>query len=403
MNLINKQREESRYRLGELFLETGIVDLSAVSEGLSIARRTSFPIGRVLVMTGWVSDHDISCALEVQNLLRDGKIDKSLGKDLLRFAHLNKVDINEAFRLNGLTRSGDPSSRLGRLMLAAGVANEEMLSRANREAKRLNHTLGSALVMLRVITPKTLDGALNLQIMLRDRKITFPEAIDFLKEMHQRQVSLREVMGDHGKFLRANKMMPRLGEFLVSADMVNPNHVLIACEIGTEEDNNIGRVLMSRGHITESVLETALRLQEMIVTRVISYRRAVKLMRLTQQLKAPIEQVLEESQTLDQVFALLRRAGVVPERLVRDVACEIVDFEDTVAEAMLGRGYINPVHARIGLACLERMHRGQITETKAAFVLHHCSTHPGRELEMFSRVNWKELGAVEVHQDLLSQ
>jgi hypothetical protein len=42
MNLINKQRE-SRFRLGELFLETGIVDLSAVSEGLSIARRTSFP------------------------------------------------------------------------------------------------------------------------------------------------------------------------------------------------------------------------------------------------------------------------------------------------------------------------------------------------------------------------
>jgi hypothetical protein len=70
---------------------------------------------------------------------------------------------------------------------------------------------------------------------------------------------------------------------------------------------------------------------------------------------------------------------------------------------MLARGYINPVHARMGLACLERVHRGQITETKAAFVLHHCSTHTGRELEMFGRVNWKELGAVEVHQDLLQQ
>lgn len=403
MNLINKQRE-SRFRLGELFLETGIVDVSAVSEGLSIARRTSFPIGRVLVMTGWVDDHDINCALEVQNLLREGTIDKPLAKDLLRFSHLNKVDINEAFRLNGLSRSGDnPASRLAKLMLAAGVANEEILARANREAKRLNQTLGSALVMLRVITPKTLDGALNLQIMLRDRKLTFPEALGFLKEMHERQVSLREVMGDHGKFLRANKMMPRIGEFLVSADMVNANHVLIACEIGTEEDNNIGRVLMSRGHISEEALETALQLQEMIVNRVISYRRAVKLMRLSQSLKAPISQILEESQTLDQVFALLRRSGVVTERLVRDVACEIVDFEDTVAEAMLARGLINPVHARIGLACLERMHRGQITETKAAFVLHHCSTHAGRELEMFSRVNWKELGSVSVHQDLLSQ
>lgn len=403
MNLIKKQRE-SRFRLGELFLETGIVDLSAVSEGLTIARRTSFPIGRVLVMTGWLNDHDITCALEVQALLREGTIDKPLAKDLLRFAHLNKVDINEAFRLNGLTRTGDnPASRLGKLMLAAGVATEEILVRANRESKRLDITLGSALVMLRVITPKTLDGALNLQIMLRDRKLTFPEAINFLKEMNERQVSLREVMGDHGKFLRANKMMPRLGEFLVSADIVNANHVLIACEIGTEEDNNIGRVLMDRGHINEGTLTAALQLQEMIVNRVISYRRAVKMMRLSRELNAPIEQILEESVTLDHVFALLRRAGIVPERLVRDVACEIVDFEDTVAEAMLARGYINPVHARMGLACLERVHRGQITETKAAFVLHHCSTHTGRELEMFARVNWKELCSVEVHQDLLQQ
>jgi hypothetical protein len=150
--------------------------------------------------------------------------------------------------------------------------------------------------------------------MLRDRKLTFPEAISFLKEMHERQVSLREVMGDHGKFLRGNKMMPRLGEFLVSADIVNANHVLIACEIGTEEDNNIGRVLMDRGHINEGTLTAALQLQEMIVNRVISYRRAVKLMRLSRELNAPIEQILEESVTLDHVFALLRRAGIVPER-----------------------------------------------------------------------------------------
>jgi hypothetical protein len=91
----------------------------------------------------------------VQALLREGTIDKALAKDLLRFAHLNKVDINEAFRLNGLTRTGDnPASRLGKLMLAAGVATEEILVRANRESKRLDLTLGSALVMLRVITPK---------------------------------------------------------------------------------------------------------------------------------------------------------------------------------------------------------------------------------------------------------
>lgn len=402
MNLINKQRE-NRFRLGELFMETGIVDISAVSEGLSIARRTAFPIGRVLVMTGWVDDHDIDCALEVQALLREGTIDKPLAKDLLRFSHLNKVGIQEAFRLNGLSPNGNsPASRLGKLILAAGVADSESLGRANREAQRLNLSLGSALVMLRVITPKTLDGTLNLLIMMREQKLTFQEAIAFVKEMHERRVSLREVLGDHGKFNRGNKMAPRLGEFLVAADMVNHEHVLIAVELGHEEDNNIGRILMSRGHINEANLTTALRLQDMISNRVITYRRAVKLLRLAAKLGAPVEQILEESETLDHVFNLLRRAGVVPERLIRDVACEIVDFEDTVAEALLTRGYINPLHARLGLACLERVRRGDLTEAKAAFVLYHCLNHEGQELEMFSRVNWSELRGVDIQQDLLS-
>jgi hypothetical protein len=93
---------------------------------------------------------------------------------------------------------------------------------------------------------------------------------------------------------------------------------------------------------------------------------------------------------------------MVPERLIRDVACEIVDFEDTVAEALLSRGYINPLHARLGLACLERIRRGELTEAKAAFVLYHCLNHEGKELEMFSRVNWSELRGVDIQQDLLS-
>jgi hypothetical protein len=401
-----KQHRDKLYRLGELFADTGIIDHSAIAEGLSIAKRTSFPIGRVLVMTGWIDDHDINCGVEVQALLRAGTIDKALAKDLLRFSHLNKVDINEAFRLNGLSRNGDnPTSRLGKLMLAAGVANAEKLAQANREAQRHECTLGGAMIMLRLITPKTLEGALNLQIMMRDRKIDFPQAIQFLKEMHERNVSLREVIGDHsdnGMLLRLSKGQPRIGEFLIAAGMVSPQVVLMACEIGNEEDNNIGRVMLSQGHLSELQLGAALQLQEMILNRVITYRRAVKLIKLVGRLKAPLEQIISESKTLDMVFKLLKAAGLVSEKVTREVACQIIDFEDTVAEAMLARGFIHPVHFRIGLVCLEKMHRSELTEAKAAFVVNYCARHPGHELEMFGRVNWTELKRIDIQSDLLS-
>ncbi|MBU6453058.1 MAG: hypothetical protein KGS72_14835 [Cyanobacteria bacterium REEB67] len=401
-----KQHRDKLYRLGELFADTGIIDHSAIAEGLSIAKRTSFPIGRVLVMTGWIDDHDINCGVEVQALLRAGTIDKALAKDLLRFSHLNKVDINEAFRLNGLSRNGDnPTSRLGKLMLAAGVANAEKLAQANREAQRHECTLGGAMIMLRLITPKTLEGALNLQIMMRDRKIDFPQAIQFLKEMHERNVSLREVIGDHsdnGMLLRLSKGQPRIGEFLIAAGLVSPQVVLMACEIGNEEDNNIGRVMLSQGHLSELQLGAALQLQEMILNRVITYRRAVKLIKLVGRLKAPLEQIISESKTLDMVFKLLKAAGLVSEKVTREVACQIIDFEDTVAEAMLARGFIHPVHFRIGLVCLEKMHRSELTEAKAAFVVNYCARHPGHELEMFGRVNWAELKRIDIQSDLLS-
>ena len=252
---------------------------------------------------------------------------------------------------------------------------------------------------------KTLEGALNLQIMMRDRKIDFPQAIQFLKEMHERNVSLREVIGDHsdnGMLLRLSKGQPRIGEFLIAAGMVSPQVVLMACEIGNEEDNNIGRVMLSQGHLSELQLGAALQLQEMILNRVITYRRAVKLIKLVGRLKAPLEQIISESKTLDMVFKLLKAAGLVSEKVTREVACQIIDFEDTVAEAMLARGFIHPVHFRIGLVCLEKMHRSELTEAKAAFVVNYCARHPGHELEMFGRVNWAELKRIDIQSDLLS-
>jgi hypothetical protein len=405
MDPINKHRDKSN-RLGELFADTGIIDYSAIAEGLSIAKRTSFPIGRVLVMTGWIDEHDITCGVEVQALLRAGTIDKALAKDLLRFSHLNKVDINEAFRLNGLSRGGDnPTSRLGKLMLAAGVADAGKLAQATREAQRHQCTLGGAMIMLRLITPKTLEGALNLQVMMRDHKIEFTDAIKFLKEMHDRNVSLREVISDNsdqGMLLRLSKGQPRLGEFLIAADLVSPQVVLAACEISHEEENSIGRVMLAQGNVSELQLEASLQLQEMMLNRTITYRRAVKLLKLVCRLQAPLNQIIDESKTLDMVFKLLRAAGLVSEKVTREVACQVVDFEDTVAEAMLARGFIQPVHFRIGLVCLEKMYRSELTEAKAAFVVNYCARHPGRELEMFSRVNWVELRRIDIQSDLLS-
>ena len=190
---------------------------------------------------------------------------------------------------------------------------------------------------------------------------------------------------------------------LVKHGKININYRSVSfSDSNNEEDNSIGRVMLSQGHLTELQLEASLQLQEMVLNRVITYRRAVKLIKLVGRLQAPLSQIMDESKTLDMVFKLLRSAGLASEKVIREVACQITDFEDTVAEAMLARGFIQPVHFRIGLVCLEKMHRSELTEAKAAFVVNYCARHPGRELEMFSRVNWSELKRIDIQSDLLS-
>ena len=66
-----------KFRLGELLLSAGIISPDVLSHGLSIARRAAMPIGRVLIMSGHVSDLDIDCAVQTQNsiiILQHGRI-----------------------------------------------------------------------------------------------------------------------------------------------------------------------------------------------------------------------------------------------------------------------------------------------------------------------------------------
>ncbi|HMP51160.1 MAG TPA: hypothetical protein PKD05_06350, partial [Candidatus Melainabacteria bacterium] len=88
-----------RFRLGELLLGAGIISPDVLTHSIAIARRAAMPIGRVLIMSGHVSDLDITCALETQSSIRDGAIDERLARQLLRFSHVHQCSIDEAYRL----------------------------------------------------------------------------------------------------------------------------------------------------------------------------------------------------------------------------------------------------------------------------------------------------------------
>ncbi|HMO20468.1 MAG TPA: hypothetical protein PKC98_05815, partial [Candidatus Melainabacteria bacterium] len=183
-----------RFRLGELLLGAGIISPDVLTHSIAIARRAAMPIGRVLIMSGHVSDLDITCALETQSSIRDGAIDERLARQLLRFSHVHQCSIDEAYRLNGIARELGPLSRFGKLVLAAGVGDESGLKCALKHCESTNLPLGKALVSLNLISEERHVDCMNLQILVRDEKITFLNAVKALQAANEEGIELEKAL-----------------------------------------------------------------------------------------------------------------------------------------------------------------------------------------------------------------
>ncbi|MBZ0185053.1 MAG: hypothetical protein K8F91_02290 [Candidatus Obscuribacterales bacterium] len=359
-----------RYRLGELLLEAGIISPDVLTHGLSISKRAAMPIGRVLIMSGHVSYLDIDCAVQAQTSIREGSIDAKLARELLRFSHVHQVTIDEAYRLNGISRDLGPLSRLGKLLLAAGVVDECGLRCAIKHSQSTGYPIGRALVALELLSESLHIVCMNLQILLKDGRISFLDAVRVLKSMHADNVPLEQALSRIGYDPASDIKRPRIGELLVDAGLLSYEDALVVTELGTENDTNFGKLLLEYNLTSLIVVEAVLQIQQMFSnTPLFTRARAIRLLKLVSTLKVPLEQILSEVDTLDQIVTLLRAAELIDEKALRDAAAQIVDFEQTVAEAVITRGVVSPLESKIGLDCLRKIQSGALSYEEALNIL----------------------------------
>ncbi len=358
-----------KFRLGELLLSAGIISPDVLSHGLSIARRAAMPIGRVLIMSGHVSDLDIDCAVQTQNSIREGAIDEKLAKELLRFSHVHQCSINEAYRLNGIARDLGPLCRFGKLVLAAGVVDESGLKCAVKYSSSSCLPLGKSLVELNLISEDLHIHSMNLQILVRDERISFLEAVKVLQAVNEEGVELEKALARVGYKNLFNAEHPRLGELMVAAGIISYEDSLVLTELGTENDTSFGKLLLDYKLATAIDVEAALLLQKMFSTPMFTMRRAIRLLKMANAMQEPLEKLLTELDILEQVVKLLRDADYIEEGVLRKVAAEIVEFEQTVAEALVTRGVVTPRQSKAGLDCLKKIESKEISYEEALELL----------------------------------
>lgn len=91
-------------RLGELLIEAAYVSNADIDEAIQIGRDTGMRVGRVLVVSGWLSETQLMSALRAQALINDGRITKGTAIRALKMAEDKELGFDKALQKVTSTR-----------------------------------------------------------------------------------------------------------------------------------------------------------------------------------------------------------------------------------------------------------------------------------------------------------
>ncbi|MBY0549863.1 MAG: hypothetical protein K2W95_21500 [Candidatus Obscuribacterales bacterium] len=169
-------------KIGELLTGVGVVNSGDLQEAIQIAKRMNLPIGRVIVMSGVITEQNLQSAIEAQSLVRDGLLDFDTAITALKASYKKDISLQEALaELRWAPKADISSNRLGELLVDSAMVSQHQLDSALHASFETGMPLGGTLVIQGVLSAQLLPMVLTAQEQIRDGKITRNEAVETLK------------------------------------------------------------------------------------------------------------------------------------------------------------------------------------------------------------------------------
>ncbi len=166
-------------KVGELLTRAGVLRRQDLNEAISIAKETGQMIGKVLIMSGFITKEDLAAAVEAQSMVRDGLLEAELAVLGLSTCSREHLLLEQALDQLGWHPQNKPTAKLGEPNSdqASGNISIEHLTKALDEMRESVRPLGSLLVEWEVISRDLLQYALEIQCEIRDGKISKPDGV----------------------------------------------------------------------------------------------------------------------------------------------------------------------------------------------------------------------------------
>jgi hypothetical protein len=369
-------------RLGQVLVDIGMISTKDLAHALNLAREVGLPVGRVLVMSSFLSEENLQAAVQIQSLLKDQLIDQTAAKQAAAVLLGSKLTLEQALEQMGWSHPGEVSTnKLGELLIEAGYVTPEQLQDALQKSRASGVPFGRLLVLNMVLSEALLSSALNAQILIRDGKVTKVQAIQGLKAAKVRQVAVELPLIERGYYRLPARHTIRLGELLVLAGLMSESDLMYSIEIGLLNKKPIGQVLVELQYISKEVLDAALAMQQEVskgeitplwaahrLTEIYHYGASTDRKTVDSNMKLPAVSV-----SLSQFLTLV---GVVTDDDIQRAVETSVNNPQILGRMLLVAGCIDETTLKSALRCYSLVREG-ILETEQAFIAFNYSHQSG--------------------------
>jgi hypothetical protein len=265
-------------RLGELLVEADILSEAELEGYLDRSKDSGLPLGRFLSSIGVVPESLIMAALNMQMLIREGKVERDAAIRALGEARSRQFSLDRLAK--DVSANDFPSSlsvRLGELLIKARIIKADQLMIAVENALLQNKQLGQVLVSSNIISKEELDSALMLQDMVANGSLKPSRAAEAMARLHTNALSLSEAITQASAMEIENGETITLSTFLGLAGVVTSQDII---EYGNIENSTLfGKQLVAAGKVSEFFLRDCQRIHTLIVEGMVTLERAIVILK----------------------------------------------------------------------------------------------------------------------------
>ena len=395
--------DSSGVRLGDLLTGAGLLQASDLREAMLISKQQGLPVGRVLIMSGFLTEAHLQAAVQAQSMLKDGLIDFDTVIKALSMVGTEEVSLDDAFRKLKYKHQSDAiTNKLGELLMAAEIVPIDALNSALLQCQSIGLPLGRVLVASGALTEQMLAAALNTQVFLRDKKLTRDQAIASLRSARERQIPIEQYLAETGAMQLPTTETVRLGELFVLAKVVDEPSLMGAVEMGLISEKPVGQVLLESKLVSEELLNSALELQKMVAAGAIKKSEAGMFLMTVQKKGISVKEAVKNAQPVAipspaalsvapeglPLYQFLQISGIITAKQIEQ-AIRIGSKDSDIMGKMLNMaGILDPQLIKSAQQCNELIGTGVLTTEQGMIALKNCERNNFALDYAFSELGW---------------